>query len=199
VTANISMARGESTQTQVAKAGAVDSLFTAAGSIGAPSSSSEPELEVPQASREDYHWGAPTYQTAQSPSNAPINKSEQPAPPTANAGLASKTEKAKIHHLATNKNTVSKARGGPWTPRFEAIFNKAGMTLEDALNKVPVLGHQGPHPAEYHQAVYDRLLSATRGLSGEQYAAALKAELTALGKEAKAPGTLLNQLLTGRR
>src|SRR3712207_7872183 len=34
------------------------------------------------------------------------------------------------HHLATNKNSVSTARGGPWTPRFRRIFKKAGMELD---------------------------------------------------------------------
>jgi hypothetical protein len=31
------------------------------------------------------------------------------------------------HHLATNKNSISALRGGPWTPRFEDFFEMAGM------------------------------------------------------------------------
>ena len=38
---------------------------------------------------------------------------------------------------------------------------KAGMTLEDAANKVEVPGHSGPHPEAYHKAVYTRLEKAT--------------------------------------
>jgi hypothetical protein len=103
---------------------------------------------------------------------------------------------APLHHVATAKNYASAARGGPWSPRFEALFKKAGMTLEDALNKVRVPGHFGPHPEAYHQAVYDRLLSATSGLSGSAFTKALQAELIAIGTEATTAGTALNKLLT---
>ena len=101
-----------------------------------------------------------------------------------------------IHHIATNKNLLSTLRGGPWTPRFEAIFKKAGMTLQDAANKVEIPGHFGPHPEAYHQAIFDRLTSATAGLSGSGYAAALRAELNAIASEAQTAGTILNKLLT---
>ncbi len=68
-----------------------------------------------------------------------------------------------VHHIATNKNNVSARTGGPWTPRFKAIFDAAGMSLDDALNKVSVPGHVGPHPAKYHQIIFDRLTQAVRG------------------------------------
>jgi RHS repeat-associated protein len=71
--------------------------------------------------------------------------------------------RAPIHHVMTNKNWVSTASGGPWSPVFEGMAKKAGMTLDEASNKIAVLGHQGPHPGEYHQLVYDRLSLATRG------------------------------------
>jgi hypothetical protein len=32
------------------------------------------------------------------------------------------------HHLATNKNSISDARGGPWTRRFEVVFAKAASS-----------------------------------------------------------------------
>ena len=57
-----------------------------------------------------------------------------------------------VHHIATNKNWDSPARGGPWSPRFEKLFKKAGMSLDDAANKVAVPGHRGPHPEAYHEA-----------------------------------------------
>ena len=53
---------------------------------------------------------------------------------------------APVHHICTNKNCISTARGGPWTPKFEAIFKKAGLDLDDAINKIAVPGHKGPHP-----------------------------------------------------
>ncbi len=60
------------------------------------------------------------------------------------------SKKGPIHHIATNKNSVSSVRGGPWTPRFERIFKRAGITLQNAVNKVRVWGHKGPHPEAYH-------------------------------------------------
>lgn len=99
-----------------------------------------------------------------------------------------------VHHVMTNKNRVSTARGGPWTPRFEDMAKRAGMTLDDAANKV-VPGHRGPHPEAYHKEVFNRLSYATEGLSGDAYSAAFRAELTAIRTEASTLGSTLNQLL----
>ena len=104
-------------------------------------------------------------------------------------------ERTTIHHIATDKNLVSTAAGGPYTPKFEALFEKAGMTLQDVLNKVPVLGHKGPHP-EYNQLVFDRLTRAVSGLKGDAYKSALQNELKAIGTESQTAGTQLNKLLT---
>jgi hypothetical protein len=101
-----------------------------------------------------------------------------------------------LHHLGTNKNFVSTARGGPWSPKFKSIFDKAGLDLDDALNKINVPGHKGPHPEAYHQLVYDRLIAATKGLRGANYKAALEAELAALKVEATTVGSIINKLLT---
>ena len=72
------------------------------------------------------------------------------------------------------------------------------MSLEDAANKVHIPGHFGPHPEAYHQAIYDRLAAATKGLSGPAYKDALMNELKRLGQEVQTPGTTLNNLLTGK-
>jgi hypothetical protein len=101
------------------------------------------------------------------------------------------------HHLATNKNSVSTARGGPWTPKFEKIFRKAGMELEDTENIVPIPGHKGPHSQEYHDLVHERLYDATlhcRKVS--ECREALTRALRRLAAEARTPGTRLNQLVT---
>jgi DNA uptake protein ComE-like DNA-binding protein len=101
------------------------------------------------------------------------------------------------HHIATNKNDVSDARGGPWTPLFEQLFKRAGMSLDDPANKVRVRGHKGPHPQEYHERVYRRLVDATRRCRGiQQCQEALKTELKALAKEITTENTLLNRLVT---
>jgi hypothetical protein len=99
------------------------------------------------------------------------------------------------HHLMTNKNYVSTAQGGPWSPKFEEMAKRAGMTLEDAANRVRIPGHRGPHPQAYHEEVYNRLSKATVGLSGEAYAAAFRVELAKIRTEAATVGTRLNQLL----
>jgi hypothetical protein len=99
------------------------------------------------------------------------------------------------HHLMTKKNYVSTARGGPWSPRFEEMARRAGMTLDDAENRVRIPGHEGPHPEDYHRQVFDRLLRATEGLSGDAYSAALRAELERIRAEAATPGSPLNRLI----
>ncbi|HZI13236.1 MAG TPA: AHH domain-containing protein [Myxococcus sp.] len=101
------------------------------------------------------------------------------------------------HHLATIRNEKSTARGGPWTPRFRDLFKRAGMELKDPENVVPVPGHKGPHPQEYHQRVYQRLEAATRNCRGiSECRSALTEELRVLAEEASTPGTVLNRLLT---
>ena len=71
------------------------------------------------------------------------------------------------------------------------------MELKDPENVVPVPGHKGPHPQEYHQRVYQRLEAATRNCRGiSECRSALTEELRVLAEEASTPGTLLNRLLT---
>jgi RHS repeat-associated protein len=103
-----------------------------------------------------------------------------------------------IHHLMTNKNWVSSATGGPWSPIFEKMASRAGMTLDDAANKISVPGHKGPHPMEYHQAVHDRLITATRGLEGDAYSTMFRAQLDQISREVAQAGTYLNRLVTGK-
>ncbi|MFL5352775.1 AHH domain-containing protein [Archangium sp.] len=67
---------------------------------------------------------------------------------------------AKGHHIATDKNDISDASGGPWTPAFKKLFARAGMSLDDPANIVYLIGHVGPHPEAYHREVYTRLESA---------------------------------------
>lgn len=102
------------------------------------------------------------------------------------------------HHIATNKNWLSEIRGGPWSPRFEKLFKKAGMTLEDAANKIRVPGHHGPHPEAYHQEVFRRLTEATKGLDGPAYKKALIRELDKIATEAQTVGSRINKLVTGK-
>jgi len=103
------------------------------------------------------------------------------------------------HHIATNKWTEATHSGGPWTPRFQEIFDRAGMSLNDPANKVRVKGHHGPHPQEYHEEVHDRLNAATLECrSIQQCQEALVAELRALAEEITTENTTLNKLVIKR-
>ncbi|QSQ13031.1 AHH domain-containing protein [Myxococcus landrumensis] len=101
------------------------------------------------------------------------------------------------HHLATNKNSSSTLRGGPWTPRFREIFKKAGMELKDPENIVAVRGHKGPHPQEYHEEVFERLLDATKTCRTVNACRdSLSAALKELAEEVATKGTRLHTLVT---
>lgn len=101
------------------------------------------------------------------------------------------------HHLATNKNSISALRGGPWTPRFEDIFEQAGMSLDAKENRVYLKGHKGPHSKAYHQEVYRRLEAVLlQCRTPEQCRSSLAEELKKIADDVCTPGTLLHELLT---
>ncbi|WP_141325551.1 AHH domain-containing protein [Myxococcus sp. AB025B] len=101
------------------------------------------------------------------------------------------------HHIATDKNSISTVRGGPWTPEFRRLFRKAGMELKDPENIVEVRGHKGPHSQEYHQLVFDRLRGATQTCrTVEACRRALTAELRQMATEVATKGTELHRLVT---
>jgi hypothetical protein len=101
-----------------------------------------------------------------------------------------------VHHICTDKNCISPNTGGPWTPEFKKMFDKAGLSMQGDLNKVWVAGHQGPHPQEYHKEVFERLEQVTEGKTGTSYTQAFQSELAKIGKEIQTPGTKLNNLVT---
>ncbi|WP_073558317.1 AHH domain-containing protein [Archangium sp. Cb G35] len=104
---------------------------------------------------------------------------------------------AKAHHLATNKNDTSDVSGGPWTPRFKSLFDRAGMSLDDPSNIVYLIGHVGPHPREYHEAVFRRLQDA---LGECQTPASCRSRLInaidGIARDVCTPGSKLNKLAT---
>jgi hypothetical protein len=103
------------------------------------------------------------------------------------------------HHIATDKWTEATHSSGPWTPKFQKIFDRAGMSLNDPANIVRIRGHKGPHPQEYHEEVYDRLNAATLECrSIQQCREALVAELRALADDIATEGSKLNRLITKR-
>jgi hypothetical protein len=101
------------------------------------------------------------------------------------------------HHIATDKWSKDTRHGGPWTPKFQEIFDRAGMSLNDPANKVRVKAHKGPHPREYHEEIYERLDRATsvcRTL--QQCRQLLTSELQRLAQELAKEGSRLNKLVT---
>jgi hypothetical protein len=101
------------------------------------------------------------------------------------------------HHIGTISNKKSTLRGGPWTQRFERLFSRAGMRLQDAENIVPIQGHKGPHPQRYHEIVYRRLREALGECSTMvECRGKLTRELHALAEEIATPGAELNRLVT---
>jgi hypothetical protein len=101
------------------------------------------------------------------------------------------------HHLATNKNDTATVRGGPWTPLFEKLFARAGMSLDARENLVYLKGHKGPHPEAYHEEIYRRLEAAVgRCRTLEQCRSSLRQELKDLAEEVCTPGSWLYQLAT---
>jgi hypothetical protein len=101
------------------------------------------------------------------------------------------------HHLATNRNEVSSDRGGPWTPRFQRLFAKAGMHLNDPANRVHLANHHGPHPEKYHTEVYRRLETALEDCGPvARCKPLLIEELRRIRNEVCARGSLLHRLLT---
>ena len=122
------------------------------------------------------------------------------APAGAQARPASPKKKPDVHHIATVENTQSTLRGGPWTQRFKDFFDKAGMSMEDPANKVKLPGHHGPHPEEYHKAVFNHLYKATKNCPNQQACAAeLRQALRELAAEISTQGSRLHRLLTTKR
>ena len=107
------------------------------------------------------------------------------------------TKKPHVHHIATVENSQSTARGGPWTPLFKKIFDKAGMSMQDRANKIKLPGHYGPHPEEYHQAVFKTLNDAVgKCVTRSECERALKDALRKLAADITKNGSRLNRLLT---
>jgi hypothetical protein len=104
---------------------------------------------------------------------------------------------AQWHHIATVENSKSTVRGGPWTPRLKKFFDRAGLSMENAANKVRIRGHRGPHPEEYHLIVYRELSIAVEDCNGEVACrAALTKALQRLAKQTATHGAELHRLVT---
>ncbi|WPB81621.1 AHH domain-containing protein [Archangium violaceum] len=126
----------------------------------------------------------------------PANAFSMAARGTLSSGSQAKS-KPEWHHIATIENSKSSLRGGPWTPRFKQIFDKAGMSMDDPANKVQLIGHKGPHPQGYHDVVHRRLSKATELCSNKRECErALRDALQELAAELSDTSSKLYRLLT---
>ncbi|HYO58275.1 AHH domain-containing protein, partial [Archangium sp.] len=116
---------------------------------------------------------------------------------TTGACAESKQKDNQRHHLCTNKNDTSESTGGPWTPRFEEFFERAGVSLDDPANIVYLRDHKGPHPEEYHREIFKRLRDAlgTCRTRAECRASLVRA-LDEIAGDICTPGSRLNKLAT---
>jgi filamentous hemagglutinin len=99
-----------------------------------------------------------------------------------------------IHHVCSNNNCT-------WTPEFKKLFDNAGLDLNSPENLVPISGHYGPHPPEYHQYVHDKLSIAVENINPNtpEYKAALVNTLDFIKAESVIPGSTVNNWLTKPR
>ncbi len=78
-----------------------------------------------------------------------------------------------IHHIASDKSSR-------FTPLFQSIFDKAGLSLQSAWNRMRLPGHVGPHGSFYSELILRRLSTAVEGTSGAAYRSALIGELKSI-------------------
>ncbi|HYO70251.1 MAG TPA: AHH domain-containing protein [Archangium sp.] len=91
----------------------------------------------------------------------------------------------------------TESNGGPWTPRFETLFEKAGVSLDDPANIVYLRDHKGPHPEAYHREVFERLNDALRACRPlAECRTRLVRALDKLAGEVCTPDSALNKLAT---
>lgn len=89
--------------------------------------------------------------------------------------FASGMAKYEQHHIASIASKIS-----GFTEKYSDIFKNAGMSMENAANKIYLEGHSGAHTKIYKQYVLNYLTNATEGLSGSQAYTALEQALNKL-------------------
>lgn len=179
----------------VSKAPALPGFTQAAGALESHAGIRDVLTAVQEADRVKVAVAEGTFSVVL-PANV-LSMAAQGSPQGTPVRIAPSKRKPDVHHIATIENEKSTLRGGPWTKRFKPIFDKAGMSMKDPANKVSLLGHYGPHPEKYHQAVFDDLEKATKNcVTQHECASALRKVLGELAVEIARKGSRLNRLLT---
>lgn len=84
--------------------------------------------------------------------------------------------KVQSHHIASDKDQF-------YGPLFQELFEEAGVDMQGPWNLTRVPNHVGPHGKFYNKHIYERLLEAVNGKSGDSYKAALLDELYDIRRE----------------
>jgi hypothetical protein len=125
----------------------------------------------------------------------PANALAMTGPPMGTVSSDGPTE----HHIATVENSISSREGGPWTPEFKKLFDDVGLSMENKANKVPLMGHKGPHPRPYHEEVHRRLDEVIKGCGSKTKTAECQKtfvkELRQMADELRNPDSYLFKLL----
>ncbi len=89
------------------------------------------------------------------------------------------------HHIVSTFSNLS--RGFNWTNKSQQILKRAGISLGNAINKVNLASHQGPHPELYHKRVFDLLSEAVKGKApgSAAYRAAVENALNGIASKLK--------------
>ncbi|MFL5346013.1 MAG: AHH domain-containing protein [Hyalangium sp.] len=133
-------------------------------------------------------WSAP-------PAVAPFPEDSRPE--ASGLCVSSEEDGGSPHRIATLSRRKASKLGAAWTPRFEALFARAGMELEDPLNLLYLQEHNSPHPEAYHQAIYDRLQATLEGCGDQaSCASVLRMALRRLATELCTPDTPLSSLVS---
>jgi hypothetical protein len=120
----------------------------------------------------------------------PEEENGSKAPPLCVAG---EEEGGTPHRIATRTRLREFGMHKAWTPLFEKLFARAGMSLNDPLNVIYLQEHASPHPDAYDQEIFERL-QATLESCGDQEtcAAVLRMALRRLAAELCTPDTALS-------
>jgi hypothetical protein len=118
--------------------------------------------------------------------------------PSAPASLCvSAEEGGAAHRIATRTHWKAPESSRPWPVRFEELFERAGMDLEDPLNLIYLQEHAQPHSEAYHQEIFDRLQATLEGCGDQETCGdVLRMALRRLKAELCTPDTELSSLVT---
>ncbi|WP_224249945.1 AHH domain-containing protein [Hyalangium gracile] len=118
---------------------------------------------------------------------------EEDPPEVPGLCVSGEEEGGTAHRIATRTSFEETEGGEPWTPRFEELFEQAGMSLRDPANLIYLRDHASPHPESYNREIFERLQATMEGCGDEETCAGvLRMALRRLAVELCTPDTPLS-------